>query len=624
MVTLPFLPNLRRRQRSASAGRPTPPSRQLRRLSWLIPLSLTLLVLGQELAEQALYPGAADLHSVIEVGLYGVAAPAALWAVLRGLQRQAEARESAEADRDRLDRRLGFLMRVNRRLAEAADEAELAELALRVPAEIAPHLLGSALIRFDAHRQPMPVEFQGALDEAVLMAWHAHLSSPAVRHACQTCRRRQAAVGQGCPLLKKAPLAGAGQVICWPLERNGREYGSLGVFLPAGSALTDEEHDLFATFLAEVTIALESARLRAQELTALTEINEALYHRRGVDGLMTRLLTQAMEAGQAEAGAWLSRDADGAVTALAVVGEWGGGERLALAERLAADTLTGGGSEPAQAPLAAATALCAPLWADDGALGALVLCTGRPRGFAPVRVRLVAAIARQAALLMQHTRLSARLERQAILAERGRLAREMHDGLAQTLGFIKMRAGQAARWLEAGQTQPAATALREMAHAAGTAYLDLRAALDGLRLPLTDGAGLAGALRRCVQDFEAQSGLQVEASLGTDPALSAPAQAHLLRLTQEALTNVRKHARATHVRLNLTQTGQGFCLEVQDDGLGFDAAQAPPDNRHGLRLMRERAELLGAQLEVTSAPAAGTRVCLRVPARATACQGQVY
>ena len=140
----------------------------------------------------------------------------------------------------------------------------------------------------------------------------------------------------------------------------------------------------------------------------------------------------------------------------------------------------------------------------------------------------------------------------------------------------------------------------------------MRATLDGLRLPLTDNASLGACLRKCASDFEGQTGLSVELDLRAEPILTLPTQAHLLRLVQESLANIRKHAHASRVQLSLAQDDHCLQLAVTDDGQGFDAQANPSDRQHGLRLMRERAALLGAHLHITSAPQQGTCVAIEL------------
>lgn len=606
-------------------------SEQIRRLRWEVPLFALLLVLVHELAERFWFPDARAVTSVLEILVYGLAGPLIVWLALGWIQRKVAIKEAAEhelvrahAELTQLNRRVSFLLRVNQHLGEATDEESIAALALQLPGEIVP-VVGCALVRFDEHSQPMPVEYRGTLDEVTLAAWHRHLSARAVRHRCETCRRHLARIGEDCPLLTRLPLPEVESIACLPLGRHGREFGILGLFLPTGRTLTREERDLLEAMIAEITIAFENSRLRTRELAMFYEVNEALHRRVGFDALMARILNRTVEASNADAGLLLLNERDGTSSGsrglipYATAGAWDGAGRLPLVESLAAGALESG--EPVVASLQTSdpdttSVLCAPMITDEGPLGVIILGSRRRAAFLGQQMRLVAAIAGQAALLAQNARLYAQLEHQAILAERGRLAREMHDGLAQTLGYLKMRAGQIARWLEAGQTDAAAAALHELAQTANDAYLDLRSAIDGLRLPAEAqrSGDFVDRLRRLVAAFEGQSGLAADVAIESEPLLSVPAEAHLLRLVQEALTNIRKHADAAHVRLSLSATDERLTLVIEDDGQGFDTSADLPETHHGLRSMRERAVLLGADLHVVSAPGEGTQVCIEWPA----------
>lgn len=606
-------------------------SQQIRRLRWEVPLFALLLVFAHQIVEHFWFPGAYVFNSAIELLVYGLVGPLVVWLALGWVQRKVTIKEAAEselvqahAELTQLNRRVSFLLRVNQRLGEAADEERIAALALQLPAEIV-SIVGCALVRFDEHHQPMPVEYRGALDEMSLAAWHRHLSARAVRHRCEICRPRSARAGDDCPLLKRLPLPDVESIVCLSLGRHEREFGILGLFLARGQALTREERDLLEALVAEITIAFENARLRTRELAMFYEVNEALHQRLGFNALMARILTRTVEASHADAGLLLLNEGAGtsggtrALSPCATAGAWDGADRLPLVESLAGGALESG--EPVVASLQTsdpdtASVLCAPMIADEGPLGVIILGSRRREAFLRQQMRLVSAIAGQAALLAQNARLYAQLEHQAILVERGRLAREMHDGLAQTLGYLKMRTGQIARWVEAGQTDAAAGTLRELAQTANDAYLDLRSAIDGLRLPAEaqSGVDLADRLRRLIAAFESQSGLVVELAIESEPRLSAPAEAHLLRLVQESLTNIRKHAAAEHVQVTFTTADERLMLVIEDDGQGFDPGEDVPETRHGLRSMRERASLLGAELQVVSAPEEGTRVCIEWPA----------
>ncbi len=634
LLLAPFA-SLAKRLRRLHLFRPTIPlSEQIVRLRWQAPLFALLLVLVHQIAEHLWFANADDFNFAADVVVYGLIGPALVWFAMGRIQHRVALKEIAEAELaqthaelTRLNRRISFLLKISQRVSEVADEESLASLLLQLPGEISPSITGCSLIRFDDHRQPMPVVYRGAVDESAMVEWRRRLSSPSIRLRCESCGLRQAWAGHhdDCPLLNRSPLQNAAGIVCLPLERNGREYGMLGLFLAAGEALTEDERNLLDAVINEIAIAFENTRLRTHELAALYEINEALQLRMDFNGLMARILARTVEASHADAGLMLLQHADGSLMTCATAGDWTALGHLPLVESLAAGALRETDGEPLVATLRRQTTtpdntssvLCAPMMADDGPLGVIVLGSRRQETFLRQQMRLVSAIAAQAALLAQNARLYARLEHQAILAERGRLAREMHDGLAQTLGYLKMRASQIAGWVDAGQTDRAADALHELAQTANNAYLDLRTALDGLRLSLDAqrDADFVPQLRRCAADFENQTGMAVTLTLNAEaePTLSMAARSHLLRIVQETLTNIRKHAHATRVTLALVAQDNRAKLLIEDDGQGFDAGRDIPDTRHGLRMMQERADLLGAELQVSSAPGNGTRISIEWP-----------
>lgn len=203
----------------------------------------------------------------------------------------------------------------------------------------------------------------------------------------------------------------------------------------------------------------------------------------------------------------------------------------------------------------------------------------------------------------------------ATLRERDLLARELHDSLGQVLGFAKMQA-QAARELLARGDGPGADALlAQLVSVAQDAHADVREFLLGARSGETPETAFLPALEDYLGRFQGSAGLSV--TLEASPALAAArlepmAGSQLLRMLQESLTNVRKHARARSVRVGLSVSDG--CVEalVQDDGAGFDPA-ASGEGTYGLRFMRERAEEVGGSVRVESAPGGGTRVAITVP-----------
>ncbi|MGH2357981.1 MAG: sensor histidine kinase, partial [Candidatus Limnocylindria bacterium] len=184
----------------------------------------------------------------------------------------------------------------------------------------------------------------------------------------------------------------------------------------------------------------------------------------------------------------------------------------------------------------------------------------------------------------------------AALEERARLAREIHDGLAQDLWYAKLKQGRLV------QASPDASEARhlagEVATAIDAALAEARQAVMALRPQLAEGGSLAEVITRYVEDFGDRFGLRTELHVDDEaPMLTPRAQAEVLRILQEALNNVRKHADATTVRVRVVREPELVRVEIADNGRGFDPASVEAQ-RFGLASMRERAELIGGRLEL--------------------------
>ena len=197
----------------------------------------------------------------------------------------------------------------------------------------------------------------------------------------------------------------------------------------------------------------------------------------------------------------------------------------------------------------------------------------------------------------------------ALLEERGRVAREMHDGLAQDLWYARLKQGRLVSLVD-GEEQRALA--QDVMEAIDTGIADARQAVMAMRAGSTD-APLLEVVKRYAEDFGDRFALDVRfEATGSAPASPARSQAEVLRIVQEALNNVRKHADATVVRVSASATDEGLEIVVTDNGRGFEAGR--PTSGVGLIGMRERAALIGAQLAVQSAPSDGTRVVVTIPA----------
>ncbi|KWT96802.1 MULTISPECIES: type IV pili methyl-accepting chemotaxis transducer N-terminal domain-containing protein [unclassified Variovorax] len=214
---------------------------------------------------------------------------------------------------------------------------------------------------------------------------------------------------------------------------------------------------------------------------------------------------------------------------------------------------------------------------------------------------------------MENLRLSSLGLEAAISQERGLLARELHDSIAQSLAFLKIQVQLMRDALAAGDGKQVQHVLGEIDIGVRESYGDVRELLMHFRTR-TNGEDIEPALLTTLRKFEHQSGLKASLQmLGEGMPLAPDTQIQVLHIVQEALSNVRKHARASKVWLDVRQAPQ-WRLEVRDDGTGFADGDGAPDETHvGMRIMAERAERLGAQLDVISSPGRGTSVVLTLP-----------
>lgn len=222
-----------------------------------------------------------------------------------------------------------------------------------------------------------------------------------------------------------------------------------------------------------------------------------------------------------------------------------------------------------------------------------------------------------AAIAIENARLHRQVQALAITEERQRIAREMHDSLAQVLGYVNAKAQATQVLLESGQTDRAAGQLQQMAEMARSAYADVREGILSLRTSPDVTRGFIDTLEDYLAVWREQSGVLVdlEAGCGVKYRLAPLAEVQLLRIVQEALANIRKHAGATRARVCFSLDDDHLITVIEDDGVGFseDDRGLRGVPRFGLSTMRERTESLGGSFEIASRHGRGTRVTVRLP-----------
>jgi signal transduction histidine kinase len=200
----------------------------------------------------------------------------------------------------------------------------------------------------------------------------------------------------------------------------------------------------------------------------------------------------------------------------------------------------------------------------------------------------------------------------AVVDERNRLARDLHDSVTQALYATTLYADASTRLLSSGQVDSAADNLRKLRRTAKEALGEMRLLIFELRPPVLEEEGLAGALQIRLETVERRSGLKTDLHVSGNVRPAPEVEEGLYRIAMEALNNALKHAQAQSVQVSLWLEPASAGLEVVDDGVGFELATGEPRGGLGLRGMAERAEKLGGALSVESSPGEGTRVSVRV------------
>ncbi len=255
-----------------------------------------------------------------------------------------------------------------------------------------------------------------------------------------------------------------------------------------------------------------------------------------------------------------------------------------------------------------------PIRAKKQVLGIFNLFFDHRRVLTDAEIRLLETVARHLGVAIENLRLVSREKEMAVSEERNLLAQELHDSIAQSLAFLNIQVQLLHDSLTRGDTGEALEVLGQIGEGVQESYDDVRELLVHFRTRV-DHADLESAIRSALEKFEGQTGIKTSFAASGGAPLAPEYVIQVLHIIQEALSNVRKHAAATRVEVELRRNAE--CrITVQDDGKGFDPGRyggAGGEGHVGIKIMRERAHRIGAELDIASAPGAGTRVTLVLP-----------
>jgi two-component system nitrate/nitrite sensor histidine kinase NarX len=514
-------------------------------------------------------------------------------------------------------------LRLQRKFLEARSEKEILEYILQLGTESL-QATGASFVSFNEWGQLFPTLTHGKVPEIALQTWSKRLSLPETRQVCKNCRLLHS--GSGCTLLPD-DLVRPMHVRCFPLQSSGREVGVVNFYYERETEPESDANAFFAESLTIAGVALESLRSRDQEIAALLYLQSETSPKSDLSILLDSLLENVQRALDVDfallyipggipqqinpAPQLFTRTKGDSGTSGSIPdqpfleGIWK--SVLTSGQSLSLENATLNKQEKWKVLLAV------PLvWRGEEALGVLVLGSNSTQAFAQRQQALLETLAGQAALLIQNARLMVQVEYQAVVDERARLAREIHDGLAQTLAFLKIQASQMQNYLARGEMERLTSSLQASYRTLSDAYIDARQAIDNLRR--VPASSPHDWIKQVAADFEQSTEIKIDiTAFALSIEFPANVQAQLIRIVQEALSNVRKHANAQRVAIHGHQDGDSVLIEVRDDGRGFAPENVNGNSHYGLVGMRERAESIGADFQITSQPGSGTVVSLRMP-----------
>lgn len=508
-----------------------------------------------------------------------------------------------------LNRRINAIVRLNREVAHARSEKQLMLEALRILRD----LTGASAAAFtpqDEWGLPLSAFVDGEIPGIDLKTLVEHLASKRVVQTCKVCKKRRTMPETTCPLLEGVP-ENQYAVFCLPVEADGVVLGLINLYFQHPLKLPEELDDFLEMFLNTIGIAVQATRIRQREMSTIRQVQLSHTVRTNFVELLRQLLSNIQIALQADFVRLQVKNSPDWLNGLLLEQGFLNPEDFQIIEA-ACDAILNGAVSPPFDDTRGYVVRSLPLFTiERQVLGVLVFLWKQGRTFEPKCEALMRGMADQFALMIQVEGTMLLLEYQAVIDERKRLAREIHDGLAQTIAYLKLQNVQMQQQLDKGELDQLSDTLAQSYKALAEAYLETRQAIDNLRL--SPVPSLADWLEQTIKDFEDLSGLIVERQLqhvNWQPALEV--QMQLMRIVQEAFSNVYKHAMASRVKLVVRDMEDELLIEIQDNGRGFSPDEIPGFYQYGLRGMRERAELIGAKLEINSNHDHGTLIRLRL------------
>ncbi len=610
--------------------------RRLIQLRWVLPVFIFVASALHEFLLAALFPHvSARYHFLLAVFVYGVTGSIVSWIGFGWLARLAREREemvqALQTAYDNLaetHRRLLAMHDIGREIASAADLQHVLEIAARAPVSLV-NAKGSAVFTFDEEENRLRLDMVWGLSDEYANRLQRHIDAGVLADRCRNCEVLHAHVESDCPLFQGmqdvALKEGIRSLACLPFGRGNKREGIITAYFETPNGPPEDGAQILSVVAVEIASVIESLRLQDEQARALTRLEEVVSERSDEDTLWHQILDVTLVGWDVhrgiileptDKGTWetrVTRGVDESVPEIrAILDDVYREVVRAQAPYVMPDVHVARPDLTLPPDMMSVAGI--PLLEGQKVIAVLVMFAPIAGYFRPHHGSFFLSIGYHAGLAVSNARLRSQVAHLAVLEERYRLSREIHDGLAQSLTFIGWRLDRTSRMMKEARWEEAARELEDIRQALRDAYLDVREAIDGLRIRLNHPEGLVGALSEYVQDFEERTGIQVHFESQLDSTdIPEGMGVQLMRIVQEGLTNVRKHSGATEVWVTLSREDGALELNIVDNGRGFDPSTPRKRSHVGLSSMRERTRQLHGTFTLVSRPNSGTRISVIVP-----------
>jgi two-component system nitrate/nitrite sensor histidine kinase NarX len=511
-----------------------------------------------------------------------------------------------------------LLLKANRELWLSKTEKEIVEAVMKTGIELL-DAAGASFTGFGEWKPLFPPLTMGDVPTSKDGDWSNRLTHASTRQACRKCALRES--NSGC-VLGEDVLDEVLKVICLPIMDGKREIGLVNYFFRDLVRISEVKREALQQLSETAELAVNNLRLKAQG-SAVYSYLESSQSRQTLSSLLLNLCSVvAKKFNFLSVAVWSPnlRKLSGNPGLLAFVDERAGESSKVIEMAPYADlwqqVLTGEQLEICEVKIdhnEKNKVLLVPLGeTGENPVGMMVVRHELSKNDLERLFPALQVVAQALYAILFLAEMTDRLEYRAVKNERFRLAREIHDGIAQTLAYLKIQAAQMLGYFNTGKLDNLESALSASYQTLSEAYNDARREIEDLRnvAEVDTQEWVVNLAMR----FRDDTGIAVDISnLQLDARIPLSVQSQLIRIVQEALNNIRQHAQAEKVTISGHVKQEEAVLEISDDGIGFEPEYVETGPRYGLIGMRERADMIGGEFQIISMKDRGTKVRVTFP-----------